>query len=117
MNTKINITYKGEVFTLEYDRASIKLLEHAGFVSDEFLKKPMNNVELVFAGAFLKNHPNLPQTKIDDIYKSCKDKSGLVSHLNAMIQETYDALLEEPEGDEGNASWEVVDLTPKANQK
>ena len=34
-----------------------------------------------------------------------------------MIQETYDSLLDEPSGDEGNVSWEVVDLSPKMNQK
>ena len=38
--------------------------------------------------------------------------------LQKMIQETYDALLEEPEEDsEGNATWEVMDLSPKKSQK
>ena len=117
MNTTINLTYKGEVFTLEYDRMSVKLLENAGFVLDEFLTKPMNNIELAFAGAFLKHHKKLPQTKIDEIFAECKDKSKLVTTLSKMIQETYDSLLDEPSGDEGNVSWEVVDLSPKMNQK
>ena len=113
MNTKINLTYKGDKFTLEYNRMAVKLLENAGFVLDEFLTKPMNNIELAFSGAFLKNHKNTPQTTIDAIFNSCKDKSKLMITLQHMIQETYDSLLEEPEGDEGNVSWEVEDSSPK----
>ena len=56
MNTKINLTYKGVPYVLEYTRMGVKLLEANGFQLEEFLRKPMSNVELVFAGAFLKNH-------------------------------------------------------------
>lgn len=117
MNTKINLTYKGEDFVLEFDRTSVKLLENAGFILDEFLNKPMNNIELAFSGAFIKNHRNVPQTKIDDIFAHCKDKAGLVTTISKMIQDTYDSLLEEPSDDEGNVTWEVQDLTPKKDQK
>ena len=35
-----------------------------------------------------------------------------------MIQDSYESLLDEPEdGDEGNATWEVIDLSPKKSQK
>ena len=30
-----------------------------------------------------------------------------------MIAETYDSLLADPVDDEGNASWVIVDLSPK----
>lgn len=118
MNTKINLTYKDEDYTLEYNRMSVKLLENAGFVFEEFLTKPMNNIELVFAGAFVKNHKRTPQAKIDEIFEHLKNKTKLIETLQKMIQETYDALLEEPEDDsEGNATWEVADLSPKKNNK
>ena len=118
MNTKINLTWNGEKYTLEYNRATVRLLEQSGFVLDEFLKKPMTNIELVFAGAFLKNHKNLSQNIIDDIFEKLPKKTELMVTLQKMIQETYDSLLEEPnEGDEGNAIWEVEDLSPKTSQK
>jgi hypothetical protein len=118
MNTKINLTYKGEEYTLEYNRMSVKLLENAGFVFEEFLEKPMNNIDLVFNGAFIKNHRKLPQVTIDEIFDHLKDKKGLITTLQKMIQETYDALLDEPEdGDEGNATWEVIDLSPTTKKK
>lgn len=118
MNTTINLTYNGEKYTLEYDRSTVKLLENAGFVLDEFLRKPANNIELVFSGAFIKNHRSLSQTTIDKIFSQVKDKTGLIQALQKMIQDTYESLLEEPEeGEEGNVTWEVIDLSPKKSQK
>lgn len=117
MNTKINLTYKDVPYTLEYDRMVIKTMEANGFVVDEFIAKPMSNIEMAFAGAFIKNHRKTSQTLIDEIYSKCKDKRKLVEALVKMIQETYEALFDDPEGDEGNATWEVVDLSPKTNQK
>lgn len=118
MNTKINLTWKGETYTLEYNRATVRMLEQAGFVMDEFLRKPMTNIELVFSGAFIKNHKNIQQSTIDEIFASTRDKNKMIVALQNMIQETYESLLEEPdENDEGNASWEVIDLSPKKSQK
>lgn len=113
MNTKINLTYKDEKYCLEFNRETVKLLEKNGFKIDEFLDKPMNNIELVFTAAFVKNHPKIKQTLVDEIYKSCPDKTKLIVTMQQMIEETYDSLFAEPLSDEGNASWEVVDLSPK----
>lgn len=117
MNTKINLTYKDVPYVLEFDRMSIKTLEANGFSVEEFIKKPMLNIELAFAGSFIKNHRKTKQTIIDEIFSRTKDKEKLVETLVLMIEETYTALFDEPEGDEGNAEWEVVDLSPKKDQK
>lgn len=117
MNTKINLTYKDVPYTLEYDRATVKQMEASGFVVDEFMNKPMSNIELAFAGAFLKNHRKTNQNVIDEIFSKCPNKRELVETLVRMMQETYEALFEEPDSNEGNASWEIVDLSPKTNRK
>ncbi len=118
MNTKINLTYKGEQYTLEYNRMSIKMLEKAGFEYDKFLDQPVTNIELAFTGAFVKNHPKIQQTLVDEIYDSCPNKDKLVAAISKMINECYESLLADPgEKAEGNASWEVVDLSPKKNEK
>lgn len=117
MNTKINLTYNGEKYTLEYNRMAIRLLEQNGFELEEFLKKPMTNIQLAFTGAFYKNHKKLNQTTIDKIYDSCKDKTNLIVALQKMIQETYESLLADGKDNEGNVEWEVVDLSPKTSQK
>ena len=78
MNTKINLTYKDVPYTLEYDRMSVKALEANGFSIEEFIKKPMSNIELAFAGAFIKNHRKTKQDVIDEIFSKCKDKTKLI---------------------------------------
>lgn len=115
MNTKINLTYKDVPYCLEYDRMSVKTLEANGFSIEKFLEKPMSNIEMVFAGAFIKNHRKIKQELVDEIYSKCKDKDKLIKTLTTMIEETYDVLFDEPDGDtdEGNAEWEVVDLSLK----
>lgn len=117
MNTKINLTYKGVDYVLEYDRAIVKLLEANGFEITSALEKPMTNIELMFAAAFQKNHRKTSQEVINEIYKTCPNKSVLTNTLIKMIQETYDALMDEPEENEGNAKWEVVDLSPKKSHE
>ena len=82
MNTKIKLTHNGQEYILEYDRMSVKLLESSGFVLDEFLEKPMSNIELAFAGAFIKNHKKTPQATIDELYNGCKNKTELVTTLS-----------------------------------
>ena len=118
MNTKINLTYKGVSYTLEYNRTTVVLLENSGFKLDEFLEKPMSHIELAFSGAFMKNHPKVSQNTIDEIFANLKNKNELIKTLHTMIRESYDSLLEEPDSDEGNAIWEIVDLSPtKTSQK
>lgn len=118
MNTKINLTYKGVPYCLEYDRMGVKTLEANGFVIDEFLKKPMSNIEMVFAGAFIKNHRKIKSSLVEEIYSKCPNKDDLIETLAKMIEETYNALFDEPtDGEEGNVEWEVVDLSLKKSQK
>ena len=117
MNTKINLNYKGVTYTLEYSRMAIKLIENDGFKLDGFKEQPMNMIDLAFKGAFYEHHRKVSQSLIEEIYSHCKDKSGLIDVLLKMITECYSSLTDEPDGDEGNATWEEVDLTPKANQK
>lgn len=118
MNTKINLTFDGQVYTLEYNRMSIKMLEKAGFKYEEFLAQPITNIELAFSGAFVKNHSRVQQSTIDKIFDSCSNKNELVAVLAKMISECYESLLAEPEeNSEGNAMWEIVDTTPSKKAK
>lgn len=118
MNTKIKLTYEGQEYVLEFNRMSIKMLENTGFKVDEFLAKPMTNIELAFTAAFIKNHPGVSQTTVDNIYNNCPDKNGLIATLSKMINECYESLLVEPNGDDsGKAQWEIVDSTPVKSKK
>lgn len=115
MNTKIELNYKGTDYILEYNRAAVKVLEANGFKPAEILDKPMTNIELMFQCAFIKNHPKTNMETISEILSACPDKNHLLATLKVMIDETYDSLLEEK--DSGNATWKVVDLSPKKNSE
>ena len=119
MNTKIELTYQGVNYTLEYTRQSVAVLEANGCKIVEILDKPMTNIELMFNTAFLQNHPRVQISTVKEIYEHCPDKTGLVATLKKMIDETYESLLADPEeSDSGNATWKTVDLSPKTtNQK
>ena len=113
MNTKINLTYNDINYTLEYSRMTIKMIEDEGFEMEKFSKQPMTMIDLVFRGAFYKNHRKISQNTIEEIYAHCKDKEKLLDTITTMINECYTSLMEEPKDDGGNASWEVVSLSPK----
>lgn len=118
MNKEIKLNYKGTEYTLTYNRMAVKIIENQGFELEKFSKQPMTMIELVFSGAFLANHRKVSQNVIDEIYHSCPNKQGLIDNLTTMITDCYNSLTEEPkDGDEGNVTWEVVDLTPKTSQK
>lgn len=117
MNNQIKITHDGVEYTLEFDRTTIKMLENAGFKYDEFLEKPMTNIELAFTAAFIKNHSKMKQVEIEEIYNELPNKQEFVPLLGKMISDFYDSLLAEPEDNSGNTKWEVVDLTPKKTEK
>lgn len=113
MNTKIDLTYKGITYTLEYSRMTVKIIESEGFELEKFSKQPMTMIDLAFKGAFYKNHRKVSASLIEEIYANCKNKDALLEKIVDMITECYSSLSEEPKNDEGNVSWEVVSLSPK----
>lgn len=113
MNTKINLTYNGVNYTLEYSRMTIKMIEKEGFVLENFSSQPMSMIGLAFKGAFYKNHTKISQELVDEIYSQCVDKEKLMENIIKMITECYESLTDDPIGNEGNVTWEVVSLTPQ----
>lgn len=108
MNKKIEFNYKGKEFILEYNRSAVAFIEQQGFVVSELAKKPMLMLPMAFSGLFFKNHKNIKQSEIDEIYDKFKDKEKLISMIAEMLNETYTSLQNDPEEEEGNIDWKVV---------
>lgn len=104
MSKVLTITHRGEKFTLEFTRRSVKNMEDSGFIASEVKDRPMMLLDL-FAGAFMANHKNVKRQKIEQIYDSCKNKDALLEKLVEMYNEPIAALMDDPEDDEGNATW------------
>ena len=107
MAKQIIFDYNGKEYTLEFTRKSIELLERQGFVASDITEKPMTTLPALFAGAFLAHHRYVKREVIDEIFAKMTNRQELLSKLAEMYNEPLEALMEEPEPDEGNVSWEA----------
>lgn len=104
MASKINFTFDGQDYCLEYTKHSVKTMEERGFVPQKILEAPMSNLPELFAGAFLANHKYTRRDVIDKIYEKMTNKQELVNILIEMYNEPIKALTEDT--DEGNGiAW------------
>ena len=99
----ITFDYKGNHYCLEYTRESVKRMEAAGFKPGESGSTPLIELDMLWAGAFYKNHRKESSRVIEAILDKMKDKDKLLEALRNMVAETYNSLMDE--GDEGNVEW------------
>lgn len=105
MSKTIRVTYDGETYTLEFTRETISMMEKNGFRIQDVEDKPMSTLPTLFAGAFLAHHRKIKAGMISKIFERMTDKTGLIAKLGEMYAEPLESLFDEPEGDEGNATW------------
>lgn len=106
MNKKIEFNYNGKDYVLEYNRKSIEYIERQGFSISQLAEKPMLMLPMAFSGLFFKNHKNIRQNEIDEIYDNFKDKDMLINTIAEMLNEAYSSL--QDDNQEGNIEWKVV---------
>lgn len=106
---QIHIPYNGVTYTLEYSRDSIRKMEARGFRVSELGDMLATQLPLLFYGAFFMHHGGIRQELTDQILIAQRNKKGLFDTLIEMYQAPLNALLiDDPEGDEGNATWEAT---------
>lgn len=106
MAKQIRFTYDGMSYTLEFNRAAVVSMERDGFRAEHLAEKPASALPALFAGAFIMHHPYMKRDKIDAIYARMTNRHQLMQTLAEMYNEPIQALLEEPEENEGNLNWE-----------
>lgn len=108
MAKQIRFEYQGKQYTLEFTRRSIEIMERQGFNINDIADKPMTTLPALFAGAFLANHRWVKREIIDEIYEQMPNKEELLQKLAEMYNEPLEALLEDPNENEGNVvNWEA----------
>ena len=105
MSKQLKLTYKDKEYTLEYTRRSVERMERNGFNATEMRDKPMTTLPALFAGAFIANHPWVKQELINEIYSKMTNRQELIGKLSEMYNEPIEALLDDPEENEGNLNW------------
>ena len=109
MNKKIEINYNGVDYTLEYNRGAIQYMEKSGLNISELETKPMTMIDILWRGAFWKNHRREKPEIIEEIYDGIKNKSDLNGALSEMFVETYSALIgdSDEEDNSKNIEWKM----------
>lgn len=105
MAKTITLNYDGREYLLEYTRTTIAEMERRGFRATDIDEKPMLTLPALFSGAFLAHHRGVKANVIDAIFNRIPEKEKFILALGEMYNEPLSSLLEEPEEDEGNATW------------
>jgi len=92
--SKLQFNYDDKDYVLEYNRASLKEFERDGYVLNDVATKPVTYIPVLFTYAFKKNHKNVKQSTIDEIYESMDDKQGLLEALMEMVGEAMNSLFD-----------------------
>lgn len=107
MGKYITLTDKstGKVYTLEFNRKAIEIMERQGFVLNELTDKPATMLPMLFRGAFMMHHPTVRRDVIDALYDEISNKTALIEKLTDMYSEPLLTLVGDSEADEGNVEW------------
>lgn len=104
MAKQINFTYEGNRYTLEYDRASVKMAETRGFNVSKAEEMPLSTTMMLIECAFVKHHATLSADEIYKIYEKLPNKDVLIGKLMEMYGDTIKTLHDEPD-DVGKVNW------------
>lgn len=96
MSKSIKFTYDDTSYKLEYSRQALVALEAEGLSMADVQAKPITMLPKLFAYSFYKNHRNISQDKIDEIYGLMSDKQELIAKLAEMASEAVESLFQEP---------------------
>lgn len=107
-NKQIVLDYEGKKYTLEYDRASITVMEHIGFNVMKMMQKPVTDISTLVEGAFIKHHRDVPEETVWAIHAGLKDKAGFHKALREMVIAVVDAMATEPADEKNAISWKLV---------
>lgn len=107
----IKIEKDGKEYSLAFTRKTVTEMARNGFRIDDVAdpSRMVIGVPQLFAGAFLRFHRGIKQELVDEIWDSVSNKSGLINKLVEMYAEPINALLDEPQDEAKNGSWEVVE--------
>ena len=106
--TQIKFKYEGTEYIMEFDRDTVAQTEKAFDISiADVSDGKVSAFYGLFYGAFLKHHPNIKQTTVENFMQLMPDKQGMFRNLAMMFGNCVNTLLDEP--DEGNAiSWTAM---------
>lgn len=106
MAKKIELTYKGEKYVLEFTKDTVRRMESMGFNIRKAIDTPLTSVEVLFTGAFLANEGRAIKNKIPEKILESGLPKGMFDKLVEMYNEPFETLFDNDDAEnEGNLEW------------
>ena len=105
MSKHVKIEYNGQTYKLTFTKATVKQCEQNGFRLNDIDNMPGTMIDILVRGAFMKEHPFIKQSLVEEIYDQIVDKKGFLSVLTDLYNEPLAGLIADPEKSEKNATW------------
>ena len=90
---KCSITIKDKDYTIQLNRDSVTWLEGAGFAVEDFYKKPLTSVELLWTAGFIMNHTDVNPNLALKLMDSYKEEGGDVAEVARFVLDEYQSFI------------------------
>lgn len=90
---KCSITIKDKEYTIQINRDSIVWLEARGFSIEEFTKKPITYIDIVWNSGFLMNHNDVNPSLAIKLMETYKEEGGDIMEIINFILEEYQSFI------------------------
>ena len=90
---KCSITIKDKDYTIQVNRDSIVWLEARGFNIEEFAKKPITYIDILWTSGFLMNHPEVSSNLALKLMETYTEEGGDIMEIINFILEEYQSFI------------------------
>lgn len=95
----------GNTYKLQFNSRVVKAMERKGFQLN--LDYPNTMIEDLWTGAFQMHHSKITSERIKAIWAVQRNKQDLLGILTALYAQPLQELMNEPEGDGADPTWET----------
>jgi len=90
---KCSININDKDYTIQINRDSIVWLEARGFSIEEFTRKPITYIDMIWTSGFLMNHSTVNQSLALKLMETYKEEGGDIMEVVNFILEEYQSFI------------------------
>lgn len=90
---KCSININDKDYTIQINRESIIWLEAKGFNIDEFMKKPITYIDIIWSCGFIANHSEVNPNLALKLMETYKEEGGDIMEIVNFILEEYQSFI------------------------
>lgn len=96
-NREMEFEYNNVHYKLGFNKSTVRQLEQRGFDATKLQNLPATMIQLLWQGAFLKNHKRTPQSTIEDIWNHLENRNDVIIKLVELYSEPLAGIVEDLE--------------------